>query len=551
MSIMLHPGDLLGNRYKVESLIAKGGMGCVYLVKDAKLNNKELAVKEITQANNEMFIEEAQILMNLSHPYIPKITDYFEPDANGKCYLVMEYINGLTLQQVFENAARALSLTTILKYMLQLCEILSYLHNQAKPIIFRDLKPANMMIDEHDNIRLIDFGIARKYDQGKLTDTAQMGTIVFAAPEQFENKQTDPRTDIYAVGGVLYYLLTGGKYFFHNNEVLSKALSHVPRQLVDLIQQMLEPDLDRRVQAISAVFEQLKLIQMNIENNIKEANATQTVMIKAEDQTKHATAGLEAFSSTPRSSSYTTQATQSNPALIIYLLDVSGSMTLMNGEKRRIDVVTDSLYVALRQMVYRSTKGSRISSRYRVAVLAYSDEVHDLLGGIKKIDELMNTGALPALTTYRFTDTAKAFLYAEQLLKAELPSMQNCPAPLICHMTDGVYTGEDPQPIVRRIMDMSVRDGNVLVENIFISDDVMEQEIDQPKRWQGIREDTAFRDAYGYKLKKMSSVIPESYREMMRDANYNLAKDSLLMFPGTHPDLVSLGFQMSAATPIF
>lgn len=548
---MLQPGDLLGNRYKVESLIAKGGMGCVYLVRDGKLNNKELAVKEIIQDNNEMFVEEAQILMNLTHPYIPKITDYFEPDANGMCYLVMEYINGLTLQQVFENAGRTLPLPTILKYMLQLCEILSYLHNQAKPIIFRDLKPTNMMIDEYDNIRLIDFGIARKYDQGKLMDTAQMGTIVFAAPEQFENKQTDPRTDIYAVGGVLYYLLTGGKYFFHNNEALSKALSHLPHQLIDLIQQMLEPDLELRVQTITAVFEHLKLIKMNIDNNIEEARSTQTVKIKAEDRNMQATSGQWEAPSNSSFTSYTTQATQSNPALIIYLLDVSGSMTMMNGEKRRIDIVTESLYVALRQMVYRSTKGSRISPRYRVAIFAYSDEVHDLLGGIKKIDELMNTGALPSLTTYRFTDTAKAFLQAEQLLKAELPFMQDCPAPLICHMTDGVYTGEDPQPIVRRIMEMSVKDGNVLVENIFISDDVMEQEIDQPKRWQGIREDTAFRDSYGYQLKRMSSVIPESYREMMRDANYSLAKDSLLMFPGTHPDLVSLGFQMSAATPIY
>ncbi|WP_307606793.1 vWA domain-containing protein [Paenibacillus sp. V4I9] len=252
-----------------------------------------------------------------------------------------------------------------------------------------------------------------------------------------------------------------------------------------------------------------------------------------------------------QSQAYTTQATQSNPALIIYLLDVSGSMSLMKGEKRRIDIVMDSLYVALKQMVFRSTKGSRISSRYRVAILAYSDEVHDLSGGIKKIDELMNTGMMPTLKTYRFTDTSQAFQYAEKLLQDELPTMQDCPAPLICHMTDGVYTGEDPQPIVRRIMDMSVKDGNVLVENIFISDDVLEQEVDEPKRWQGVREDTAFRDDYGYKLKLMSSVIPESYREMMREAHFNLAKDSLLMFPGTNPELVSLGFQMSAATPIY
>ncbi|MFD0588496.1 vWA domain-containing protein [Paenibacillus sp. GCM10027627] len=247
---------------------------------------------------------------------------------------------------------------------------------------------------------------------------------------------------------------------------------------------------------------------------------------------------------------YTVQATQSNPALIIYLLDVSGSMTLMNGERRRLDIVTDALYVALKQMVFRSTKGSRISSRYRVAVFAYSDDVQDVLGGVKGIDELMQSGMLPELKTQRFTDTAKAFQHAEQLLKAELANLQDGPAPLICHMTDGIYTGEDPEPIARRIMDMSVKDGHVLVENIFISDDVLQQEVDQPKRWQGVQDQTEFRDDYGRKLKRMSSVIPESYRQMMREANYNLADGSFLMFPGTNPELVSLGFQMSAATPI-
>ncbi|WP_268624875.1 vWA domain-containing protein [Paenibacillus alvei] len=247
---------------------------------------------------------------------------------------------------------------------------------------------------------------------------------------------------------------------------------------------------------------------------------------------------------------YTTQATQSHPALIIYLLDVSGSMTLTDGGRRRIDVVRDALYVALRQMVFRSTKGSRISSRYRVAILAYSDEVHDLLGGIKRIDEIMGAGDLPNLRTYRYTNTADAFLYAEKLLQQELPFMQSCPAPLICHMTDGVYSGEDPEPIVRRIQAMSVPDGHVLVENIFISDDVLEHAIDDPKRWSGVHDDTVFTDEYGVKLQKMSSVMPESYREMMLDANYHLTEGALLMFPGTNPDLVSLGFQMSAATPV-
>lgn len=537
----------------------------MYRAKDTKLGGKLLVVKEIIQSNNEVFLEEAQILTGLSHPFIPKITDYFEPNADGRCYLIMDYVRGATLQQKFEEAGCAFPIAATLKYMMQLCEILTYLHGQPQPIIFRDLKPSNMMIDEHDNVQLIDFGIARSYDQKKFTDTVQMGTVAFAAPEQFEKKQTDQRTDIYAVGSVMYYLLTGGKYVYQHGGSVATALAHLPSSLGDIVQRLLDPDPDRRFQQIREVRERLASIALHAQptaaaevtaNAAVEATAHRTVNLhlasrQAAPPPHELTARLDGGLAIGASVAYTAKATQSHPALIIYLLDVSGSMSLALGGRKRIDVVTESLNVALRQMVFRSTKGSRISSRYRVAIIAYSDEVHDLLGGIKQIDELMNSGMLPVLNTYRFTDTAKAFLYAEQLLKAELPSLQDGPAPLVCHMTDGVYTGEDPEPIARRIMNMSVKDGNVLIENIFISDEVLEKEIEQPKRWPGVRENTEFKDGYGYKLKKMSSVMPESYRGMIREANYHLAMGSLLMFPGTNPDLVSLGFQMSAATPVY
>ncbi|MCD1257396.1 protein kinase [Paenibacillus athensensis] len=579
---MLEPGFVLGNRYEVDSLIAKGGMGNVYLVKDAKLNGKMWAVKEINRLDNTAtFLEEARLLTGLSHPYIPKITDYFEPDAEGRCYLVMEYISGMTLQERFESCSRQMPLEKIIKYVQQLCDILMYLHAQAKPIIFRDIKPSNMMVDVHDNVQLIDFGIARSYDQGKFADTVQMGTIAFAAPEQFEQKQTDQRTDVYGVGALLFYLLTEGKYVFQHYTAVGAALSHLPESLQQVVSKALEQDPNRRFQRMGELREQLRSFAANtglpgsepvvypnlqvtrtlfinpmMQRNAMSATKIEPAVIQPAQpepfvqpsvpETQAKLAPAIAASGAP----YTTQATQSNPALIVYLLDASGSMGILQGNKRRIDIVRDALHSALRQMVFRSTKGSRISSRYRIALLAYSDEVYDLSGGVKKIDQLMNTGELPVLETYRFTDTAKAFLYAEKLLKAELPNMQDCPAPLVCHMTDGVYTGEDPQPIVERIRAMTVKDGSVLVENIFISDEVLEQAVTQPKRWPGVGMHTPMLDEYGSKLRRMSSPIPESYREMMLEANYRLEPGSLMMFPGTHPELVSLGFQMSAATPI-
>ncbi|MGY5344391.1 vWA domain-containing protein [Paenibacillus glucanolyticus] len=247
---------------------------------------------------------------------------------------------------------------------------------------------------------------------------------------------------------------------------------------------------------------------------------------------------------------YTIQASQRTPALIIYLIDISASMNMLMEDRRRIDVVYEALSLAIRQMVFRSTKGNRLTPRYRIAILAYSDDVYDLLNGIKGIDEIAAIGSLPDLTPKRFSDSAKAFLQAEKILQSEIPNMQDCPAPLVCHMTDGVSTGDDPEPIARRIMSMSVPDGNVLVQNIFISDHLMNQPITEPRRWKGILTDTSLEDEHARKLKMMSSVLPESYREMLLEADYQLSPGALMMLPGTCSELVSIGFQMSAATPV-
>jgi len=247
---------------------------------------------------------------------------------------------------------------------------------------------------------------------------------------------------------------------------------------------------------------------------------------------------------------YQIQATGSTPALIIYLLDISGSMTLEFEGRRRMDVVNDALKTAIRQIIYRSTKGSSLSPRYRISILAYSDEVYDLLDGVKSIDRIANLGNMPELYPKRFTDTAKAFKQAEKLLQHELLGMEHCPAPIICHMTDGVYTGEDPEPIAKRIMEMVVPDGNVLIENIFLTDEAVHSKVKDVRSWKGLMPDSPTEDPYSAKLMRMSSIIPESYREMMMESAYSIQRGALMMLPGTSADLVSLGFQMSASTPI-
>jgi len=246
---------------------------------------------------------------------------------------------------------------------------------------------------------------------------------------------------------------------------------------------------------------------------------------------------------------YEIMATGKTAALIIYLLDVSASMSQPLGGKRRIDVVMDALGAALRQMVFRSTKGSRLSPRYRIAMLAYSDHVYDLLDGVKSVEQVAHMG-VPDLSPMRTTDTAKAFEQAARILQAELPNLRSCPAPLVCHMTDGEYTGADPEPIAKQIMQMSVPDGNVLVKNIFISDKILPQPVNDPFQWPGILQDTKLSNDYARKLQAMSSTIPDSYRVMMLENNYHLAANALMLLPGMSSDLVAMGFQMSAATPV-
>jgi uncharacterized protein YegL len=246
---------------------------------------------------------------------------------------------------------------------------------------------------------------------------------------------------------------------------------------------------------------------------------------------------------------YEVLATSKTPAFIIYLLDVSASMGQPLGESRRIDVIADALQAALRKMVFRSTKGSRLSPRYRIAMLAYSDHVYDILDGIKPVDEVAQMG-VPELDTRRTTETAKAFAQAEQILQRELPHLQDSPAPLVCHMTDGENTGDDPAPIVKRIMGMAVPDGRVLVENIFISDRILRRPIDKPRDWPGILPKTKLASDYARKLRSLSSPLPESYRRMMLEMGYNLDSKALMLLPGMNPDIVAMGFQMSAATPV-
>ncbi|MEB4799151.1 serine/threonine-protein kinase [Paenibacillus chondroitinus] len=246
----------------MESLLGQGGMSQVYLAEDQKLKGKMWAVKEVlpVEQDGASFLEEAEMLARLHHPQLPQLVDYLITE-DGTGFLVMDYIQGPTLQDLFEEKGRELPTAKVVQIAFQLCDILHYLHTfQPRPIIYRDLKPSNIMLNEQSQVRLIDFGVARHFTQGKQTDTMQMGTIGFAAPEQFMGLQTDARSDLYSLGAMLYYLLTGGQYAYLTNKSLDQLNPELPETLTSTIRLLLQENPQHRCQSAMEVKMRLRSI---------------------------------------------------------------------------------------------------------------------------------------------------------------------------------------------------------------------------------------------------------------------------------------------------
>jgi len=214
---LLTPNLLLKQRYRILEPLGKGGFGAVYKTEDVQLGNRLLAVKEMSQSSlspqeiaeaAENFKREALLLAALKHPNLPSIYDHF--NEAGRWYLVMDFIEGETLEEHLTKKPEGhLSVEEALQIGMQLCTVLSYLHNRQPPIIFRDLKPANIMLTPEGHLYLIDFGIARYFKPGQTRDTIAFGSPGYAAPEQYGKAQTTARSDIYSLGATLYRLLTG------------------------------------------------------------------------------------------------------------------------------------------------------------------------------------------------------------------------------------------------------------------------------------------------------------------------------------------------------
>ncbi|HZS79241.1 MAG TPA: protein kinase [Ktedonobacteraceae bacterium] len=265
----LLPGQLFQNRYHILSQVGTGGFGAVFKAEDKRTRRlvaikaiglQGLSPQEIIEAT-DAFNREVMLLSDLKHPSIPCMYEQFT-DPEHWC-LVMEFIEGETLETYRAKLATGcLPFELVLHIGVQLCNVLEYLHSRTPPIIFRDVKPGNIMLTSSGRIYLIDFGVARYFRPGKRKDTIAFGSPGFAAPEQYGKAQTTPRSDIYSLGVTLYQLLSGvdpslTPFRFVAPRILVPT---VPLELDALLLLMMEMDANKRPSNVALVRQELQYV---------------------------------------------------------------------------------------------------------------------------------------------------------------------------------------------------------------------------------------------------------------------------------------------------
>ncbi len=250
-SSFLH-GTLLNHRYFITNLIGQGGFGRVYKAIDTRLNLvvaikqidlQALTPRQIIEAT-DCYNREVQLLSRLQHDNLPRLYDYFRDNENW--YMVLSFIEGETLEAYLHTVQEhRLPFKDVLNIGITLCDVLEYLHTQRPPVIFRDVKPDNIMRTPSGHVYLIDFGIARHYREGQPRDTRNLGSPGYAAPEQYGLAQTTVKSDMYSLGATLKTLLTGKEPYEEDSGDLAADVA-IPRRLQKTLMCMLELDVGKR-----------------------------------------------------------------------------------------------------------------------------------------------------------------------------------------------------------------------------------------------------------------------------------------------------------------
>lgn len=254
---------------------------------------------------------------------------------------------------------------------------------------------------------------------------------------------------------------------------------------------------------------------------------------------------------------YKNLASSDHPATLIYLVDISGSMKApMPDGKSRIDVSKDAIQTAYAQMIQRSLRQGKIHARYRIGMIAYTSDLYDVYDGIITIDKLKDEG-VPPITPQKSTDMAKAFRYAYKLIKEDIENwpkawLDGSPPPMVINLTDCEFGEETQEPVefAQAIQELAVPDGNVLVENIFITDQIKLASSDI-KDWKGYRFTESTGDPYGDKLLAMSSAVPASYAQIMNEQQgLKIREGTAMLFPGISREFIKAGFVMSTVSGV-
>ncbi len=266
---------LLRGRYRIIGPVGQGGFGAVYKAEDILCDDCLVAIKDINLQDlkpqeiidaTDAFNREVRLLADLSHPNLPRMHDHFTQGQHW--YLVIDFIKGETLEQYLDamhsimGKAVGIPLREVLDTGIQLCTVLDYLHTHQPPIIFRDLKPANVMRTFDGHLYLIDFGIARHFKPGQSRDTIPLGSPGYAAPEQYGRAQTTPQADIYSLGALLHQLLTGDDPAQTPFRFLSleRQNQSAIKRLQGLLSQMLDMDANARPASVAVVKRTLEQI---------------------------------------------------------------------------------------------------------------------------------------------------------------------------------------------------------------------------------------------------------------------------------------------------
>ncbi len=273
---LLSPGAMLQSRYKITKLIGQGGMGAIYLADDTRFSNRVCVIKEMldnftdeeqrTIATSN-FLREADMLASLHHDGIPEVYDRFS--EGNRHYLVMEYIQGTDLEQRLDQTKDPFDEKSLLGWGVQICDILSYLHNQKPPIIYRDMKPANLILTNSGKIYMVDFGIARFFNPIK--KGTMVGTQGYAPPEQYRGLM-EPRSDIYALGATMHHLLTRRDpqeeppFSFPKVRELNTSVSTATEKLIE---KALEKDVSDRFESAEDMLKSIMRITSNFMDTVK------------------------------------------------------------------------------------------------------------------------------------------------------------------------------------------------------------------------------------------------------------------------------------------